>query len=123
MLDNRTLFVGGIRAAIGAGLVVAPRFAGRLWAGEGAEAPTARMFARVIGVRDLVLGAALLKAARDGEDHRTLLALGVAADAADVAGALLTWQGLSRGRRVLVPAAAGAVAALGYLAGKALDDA
>ena len=122
MLDNRTLFVGGIRAAIGTGLVVAPRFAARLWVGDGADTPAGRMFARVIGVRDLVLGAALLKAARDGEDHKTLLALGVAADAADVAGALLTWKDLSPGRRVLVPVAAGAVAAVGYLAGKALDD-
>lgn len=122
MLDNRTLFVGGIRSAIGAGLVLFPRFAGRLWAGPGAAQPTATMFARVIGVRDLVLGASLLKAAQDGEDHRTLLALGVAADAADVTGALLSWRHLSASRRVLVPVAAGAVAAAGYLAGKALDE-
>ena len=92
MVDNRALFVGGIRVAIGAGLVLAPSLSARLWAGKAGDTPTGQMFARAIGGRDVVLGA------------------------------LLMGKELGRARRLLVPLAAGGVAATGYLAGKAIDQ-
>lgn len=123
MVDNRALFVGGIRVAIGAGLVLAPSLSARLWAGKAGDTPTGRMFARAIGGRDVVLGALLVKAVQDGEKHDHLLQLGIAADVVDVLGALLMGKELGRSRRLLVPLAAGGVAATGYLAGKAIDQA
>lgn len=122
MKDNRSLFVAGIRIAVGAGLVVAPAFAVRTWAGRSADTPSGRMLARAIGGRDLVLGALLLKALRADERHDHLLQLGLAADAVDILAATLMGSDLGRSRRLVVPLVAGGVAAAGYLAGKAIDE-
>ncbi len=60
----RTLAVG--RIAIGGALLVAPRAFGRRWIGDAAERQETAVFARALGVRDLVLGLVALHTV----DHR-----------------------------------------------------
>jgi hypothetical protein len=77
-------FVAVCRLAIGAGFVAAPQLAMRPWIGGLVEAPEARLLARVVGARDLLLALGVLTASDRREGARWLVA-GVAADAADLA--------------------------------------
>lgn len=77
--EQIALGVGAMRAAAGAVLLLVPRLA----AGRD---PASRMLARTIGIRDLVLGAGEVWAAR--QDDRTRVAwmrAGTASDLADMA--------------------------------------
>jgi hypothetical protein len=113
--------VGAIRLGIGASLVVAPRFAGGIWIGETAGGKGIDVFARAVGARDVVLGARTLAAARGDAPARQWLKLGFAADAADAVATALAFRSLPRARAIAMPVIAGAVAAAGYQAARALD--
>jgi hypothetical protein len=113
-LDTRANLLGAIRLGVGASLVLAPGFAGRIWIGPGADDRGAQVFARAVGARDLILGARLLQAARDKSDTKEFLTLGYLADVADVAATVAAIKSLSKGRRIAMPLIAGAVGALGY---------
>lgn len=62
--------LGGIRLGVGAALVVAPRWAARVWVGPGADGPGSLVLARAIGARDVALGLQILKGAQQGEPVR-----------------------------------------------------
>ena len=49
------------RIVVGLGLLVAPRLVGRAWIGDDADRPGATVFARALGIRDLLLGAFALR--------------------------------------------------------------
>jgi hypothetical protein len=108
--------VGGVRTGIGAALVVMPGVAGRIWIGPGAASPGAKVLARAVGARDLVLGLRTLETSGDRERAALWLHLGFLADAADVAAAVLAWRQLSPFRRLAVPLVAGGVGLAGYQA-------
>lgn len=115
------LFVGALRFGIGSALVIAPKFAGRIWIGDTAGGKGIDVFARAIGARDVVLGAQTLAAVRGESPSRHWLKLGFAADAADAAATVVAFRSLSGARRVAMPLIAGAVAAVGYTAANQLD--
>lgn len=112
------LALGVVRLGVGAALVAAPRWAGRIWVGPGADGPGSLVFARALGARDVALGLRILDGVRKGEPVRHWVAAGFAADAADVAAALVAGRHLTPGRRVAMPLIAGAVGALGVWSGR-----
>ena len=115
---TRTLGVtmGVIRAGVGGALLVAPRWAGRIWVGSDADGDGTVVFARAIGARDVVLGASTLAAVSSRQQTTWMLRAGVAADLADAGATLLAWQHLDGRRRVAMPLIAASVGALGAFA-------
>lgn len=79
--------LAGLRVAIGAVSWLAPNFAGTLFGLDVKNNPQAPYLARLFGIRDLALGVGTLVA--QGNDRRSILALGAACDAADAAAAEL----------------------------------
>ena len=122
MDDNTTIkLLGALRLGVGAALVAAPAFAGRIWVGPDADGPGTKVFARAIGARDVLLGLRTLTALRDGESPARWLQLGFAADAADAVATALAFRNLTPARRVAMPLIAGGVGALGYAAATKLE--
>src|SRR3954452_25082957 len=118
---QKALAVGVIRAGVGAALVAAPGWAGRIWVGPGADGAGSKVFARAVGARDVALGARVLRAARNGEEAREWLRAGFVADMADAAATILAFKQLTRARRFAMPLLAGTVGVLGYLAASGGD--
>lgn len=116
-MDARWLarFTPVARLLIGGGFLLAPELTMRPWIGVEARSPGARLLARVVGSRDLVLGAGAL-AARDSDQRSRWLAAGIGADAADLALTLAARDHLPRRNVALVSAIAGAGVALGAAA-------
>jgi hypothetical protein len=108
----RQLGVG--RLVIGFALAVAPRRTGRQWLGNIADQPAAAVAIRSLAVRDVAIGAGLMRALDTGADTRPWLLASAAADAADVVGTVLAWKHLPPRGRVLtaVMATAATVAGL-----------
>ena len=103
------LFQAG-RIAIGAAFVADPERAGERWVGEGVAGADGGVLGRAFGVRDFAIGAATLAAQARGDGYRTLLALGIACDAVDLAATLLAGDRIPpRARQVTAAVAAGAV--------------
>src|SRR3954447_14832490 len=92
---QKALVFGAIRVCVGAGLVAAPGFAGRVWVGPDADGPGAKVFARAIGARDLLLGARTITAVRGEREAKHWIASGWAADAADALATLVAWRNLT----------------------------
>lgn len=118
---QKAVVFGAIRFGVGSGLVLAPGFAGRIWVGPDADGSGAKVFARAIGARDVLLGLRTMTAVRSEREARHWLVSGYAADAADVAATVIAWRNLTPARRVVMPVIAAAVGALGYLAAKTVE--
>ncbi|HVM09669.1 MAG TPA: hypothetical protein VM345_14470 [Acidimicrobiales bacterium] len=118
---DRTTLLGAIRLGVGAALVVAPGFAGRIWVGENADGRGTRVFARALGARDLVLGARILQTRADKKEAVDFVKTGVISDVADVVATIVAFRHLSPARRLAMPLIAGAVGALGYAAAQAAE--
>jgi hypothetical protein len=71
------------RVLVGAGLTLAPGWAGRSWVGPAASDPATKVAFRAMGIRDLALGAGTLQALASGESARTWVALAGVSDAVD----------------------------------------
>jgi hypothetical protein len=112
-VDRLAGLVGALRVAVGTSLLVAPGLAGRIWMGPGAGTPAARTLARVVGARDVALGLAMRRAAREDRPSAPLVRLGVAADVADAVATVLAWRTLTPWRRLVMPAVAATVAGAG----------
>ena len=119
-MDNRNVAIGlaGIRIGIGAALVVAPTFAGRLWVGPGADGAGSKVFARALGARDVVLGYRTLRAALDGEEVEGWLQIGAMADAADTVAAGVAYAGIIGHRRYTMPLISSAMGAACFWAAR-----
>jgi hypothetical protein len=90
--------MGWLRAAVGVGLIAAPRVPLQL---PGRELPTEAsvLLMRTIGIRDLVLGIGTVAAARadrGGGDVRRWIALTSASDALDVATSLASFRSIGK---------------------------
>ncbi|MBU3674675.1 MAG: hypothetical protein FGM34_06450 [Solirubrobacteraceae bacterium] len=95
------------RIAIGAAFVADPERAGERWVGPGTAGADGGVMGRAFGVRDLALGTATVAAQARGSGYRTLLALGVACDAVDLAATLMAGDRIpSRARQVTAAVAA-----------------
>jgi hypothetical protein len=106
----------GLRATIGAGAWLAPRFSGRLFGLDPAANPQAPYLGRLFGVRDAALAFGL--ATSSGSQRSLWLRVGVACDFADaVAGLLAGLRGeLPTKATVLVTGTALSAAAVGLVA-------
>lgn len=109
-------FIGASRTLLGLVALTVPELPARPWVGRAAAATSgARVLARALGARDLVLGLGAV-----GSGSRGWAAAGAAADAMDAAVTLGAFQHLPRRGRVLVLGAAGGSAIAGGLAVRAL---
>jgi hypothetical protein len=115
------LAAGAIRLGVGAALVAAPGWAGRIWVGPGADGAGSKVFARAVGARDLALGARILQASRNGGEAAEWLKSGYIADIADAVATVIAFRHLTKARRIAMPLIAGAVGVLGYLAASGGD--
>jgi hypothetical protein len=107
----------GLRVAIGATAIVAPRLALRPWLGRGAGSPTHKLLARSLGARDIALGLGAILAMDRGAATRGWLEAGGLADAGDLLGTLLAFRALPRfGRWALLLSISAGVASAGVLA-------
>ncbi|MCU1370990.1 MAG: hypothetical protein JWO77_2184 [Ilumatobacteraceae bacterium] len=108
------LALGVLRLGVGAALVAAPRWAGRIWVGPGADGPGSLVFARALGARDVALGLRIITTVREGHPAGPWIVAGFAADGADAVATLIAAQHLTPARRVLSPLVAGAVGLVGW---------
>ncbi len=107
------LALGVVRVGVGAALIVAPGWAGRIWVGPGADGPGSLVFARALGARDVALGVRIITGVRKGEPVGHWVASGFVADAADVVASVIAGRHLTPGRRRAMPVVAGAVGVAG----------
>src|SRR5690606_1034859 len=111
--------LGVVRVGVGAALMAAPGWAGRIWVGPGADGPGSKVFARALGARDVALGVQILRGLSRGDAVGHWVMAGFVADAADVTASVIASRNMTPARRVLVPVIAAAVGALGVSSWKA----
>jgi hypothetical protein len=104
-----TRVLGRSRLVLGLSLAIAPRLAGPIM-GVSARTSSARLFARVAGVRDAVLGLGMEMSVREGRFPEGWVGLAGVADLGDAVVHLLT-RGLGRRARFVSLMAAGSAAA------------
>jgi hypothetical protein len=109
-MEGRDLAVSlaGGRIAIGVVSLVAPGFVGRTMSGRGGSEGETRLFARMVGARDLGLGLGLLVALNRGAPVRGWLEASAAVDGIDAAACLLARHHI---RTNVFPGAVGLAAA------------
>lgn len=101
--------LGLLRAGIGAALFTFPGLSARVWLGEGARGPTARIAMRALGAREVVLGIGLLTALEGRRDPETWIEAGALCDVADTY-LMATSRGVPLPRRIAsIASTAGAV--------------
>ena len=105
------------RAVLGAGLVLAPGLAGRVWLGDDAATSGAKVAARALGIRDIALGVGLVMALEKKDPVRNWVIGAAAADAIDAAATLIAWSDLPKaGRLAVLALATGSAVQMGLLA-------
>lgn len=109
------------RAALGAGFIVMPGLLGKLWIGDEAETPGAKLLIRAVGVRDLVLGVGILSALR-GRGARTWVQAAALSDAVDVTAAAIAGDSIPSYARWAVFLLGGSSAIQGAIAAPRLGD-
>jgi hypothetical protein len=107
--------LGVVRLGVGAALMAAPGWAGRIWVGPGADSPGSKVFARALGARDVALGLQILRGVREEQPVGHWIRAGFAADLADAVAATVAARHLTPSRRVAMPLIAGAVGVAGVL--------
>jgi hypothetical protein len=109
------------RIAIGAAALAAPGLAGRVMFGEDGSRPGTRLFARMLGGRDVALGLGVVIALDRGAPVRGWLEACSLADGVDLAGCLLARDEIPRATFVNTVALAGGAALLGIWLSRQLD--
>ena len=109
-MERRDLAVGlaGGRVAIGVVSLLAPGFVGRMMTGRGGSEGGTRLFARMVGARDLGLGLGLLIALNRGAPVRGWLEASAVVDGIDASACLLARDHIRTG---VFPGAVGLAAA------------
>jgi hypothetical protein len=127
-MNERDLARGYAAGRIGIGLLLLlfpRRMARTLWGMAEGSSPAVAFFARLVGVRDAILGAGALAALQEGDPARIRpwMTYGAVADAADAFATLLAYRHLPKRRRfgVLLLAAGGAATG-GYLMTAMVDE-
>jgi hypothetical protein len=106
------------RVGLGAAAVLAPRLVTRMLLGKGHDAPATRMFARMLGARDIALGLGVVFALNHETPVRGWLEAGSVADSGDFLAAVLASRHLARSAAFVNGLASLGGAAYGrYLAG------
>ena len=109
-MEGRNLAVGLARGriAIGVASLLAPEFVGRTMTGPGGSTGGMRLFARMVGARDLGLGLGVLVALDRGAPVRGWLEASAVVDGIDAAACLLARHHI---RTSVLPGAVGLAAA------------
>ncbi len=115
------LVLSRIRLGLGLGLVIAPGLLGRLWMGDHARKPGAKLFARTTGLRDFILGVGTVLAVKDRSNPEHWLGMSAVTDAGDALVTLLGRGVPRRTRLTLIPGAL-ALAALELKLSQQLAD-
>ncbi len=112
MVDPRRalILMSWARVGIGAGLLLLPGRAARVWLGRATD-PGAKATMRAIGGRDLALGTGLLRADRNKEPVAGWIAASALADASDAAATALSYRHLPRATRLPILLSAAVTAA------------
>ena len=115
-MEARDLAVGlaGGRIAIGVVSLLVPGVVGRAMMGPDGDSGGARLFLRMVGVRDLALGVGVLAALDCNAPLRGWLRASAVVDGLDAAGSLLARHHL---RPTVLPAAVGAATGGALLSG------
>jgi hypothetical protein len=101
------------RAALGAGLVLAPERLGRPWLGSAAGTPGGQAVLRGLGIRDLALGLLLLRSLGDRDAAPAIARACALSDGVDATATVLARRAIpATGWGVVALAAGGAVAGL-----------
>lgn len=106
------------RIGLGGLITMAPRAVGRSWLGESASTPAISVALRGLGVRDVVVGAALLAALDDPVRRKRLLLLSAAVDATDLVTSLGALRSIGGRRPLLGALGAASGVAMGLLAAR-----
>ena len=110
------------RIAIGCTALASPVVMTRPWIGDAAETPTARLLARAMGGRDLVLGIGTLRALEIGDSEaRPWVALAGVADAIDAVVTIEAFRRLPRVTRWGILASTVGAAVVSFRVATALD--
>ncbi len=109
------------RVAVGALLTIAPGSVGRLWVGDGARSPAAKIAFRAMGIRDLGLGACTLHALNTGEPVRSWVMVAAVSDSIDAAAAALGARQIPLAKSILSVAVSSMAAAAGAASLDQLD--
>ncbi len=109
------------RIAVGAAAVAAPRLATRVMTGDSRSEGLARLFARMLGGRDIALGLGTVIALDRGKPVRGWLEGAALADAVDVLACALARESISPGAFVATAGLGGASALIGILLSRRLD--
>jgi len=115
------LAIARTRIAIGVVAIAAPGFVARAMFGRDGSRPGPRLFARMLGGRDLALGLGVVIALDRGAPVRGWLEAAALADGVDLASALMAREELSRGLVVAGAVTAGAAAGAGIWLSRQLD--
>ena len=93
-------YLGRGRVGIGLALILAPGVVGRSWIGPAGATPGARVFVRLTGIRDAVVGLGTTIAAGQRRGGADWLSMGAVCDAGDALVSLVT-PGLPKRARLL----------------------
>ena len=113
-MDNRqrAIYLSRVRVGIGLAMLGLPRASGRALVGRGADSPAAATVSRMLGGREVALGAGAAIALAERDTGHNWLSMTALADGIDAAALLLTPRLPLRARLAGVVAAALAVAQL-----------
>ena len=123
-VDHRSIarITAAGRVAIGAALLIAPRAATRAWIGESGGQAGAKLLARGLGGRDLILGLGVINALDRGDPRAAdWVRASALADGADAVGTALAFRHLPKRSRFGVLLLAGGAAVVGFVAADNLD--
>jgi hypothetical protein len=123
-VDHRSIarITAAGRVAIGTALLVVPRAVTRGWIGEAGGAPGAKLLARGVGGRDLILGLGVINALDRGDPRaQDWVRASALADGADAVATVLAFRHLPRRARFGVLLLAGGAAVTGFVAADNLD--
>src|SRR5215212_4804174 len=115
------LAIARTRIAIGVVAIAAPGFVARAMFGRDGSRPGPRLFARMLGGRDLALGLGVVIALDRGAPVRGWLEASSLADGVDLAGCLLARDEIPRVTFVNTVALAGGAALVGIWLSRQLD--
>lgn len=117
---ERALILARGRIVTGLILLIFPGVAMRLMFGRDASSPVTRALARMMGIRDVILGVGAVTSVKEKTMDAEWVGCGALADAVDGV-ALLIAPGIPKRAR-LVPLVSGAASALGMHAARAIAD-
>jgi hypothetical protein len=110
------------RIVLGTALVAAPGLAARVWIGDQADTPGAKVLARALGARDVALGLGVLLAMKNNAPVRGWLEGAALADAVDFGATAAAGSGIPQAARAGIMGLAGVSAVQCAALARAIDD-